>query len=350
MFSKLKPSSGSPPHTRGKGTLETQEKHMDRITPAHAGKRCAFPNVWEDVKDHPRTRGEKSAVKEAVAPVAGITPAHAGKRNRQCNLQVCRWDHPRTRGEKGNIPEKFNSLLGSPPHTRGKDIYILAISFHSRITPAHAGKRRWGCSLRRPPRDHPRTRGEKGLSGPNLPAGGGSPPHTRGKDFDAQIGRREEGITPAHAGKRMIISWNGVYYKDHPRTRGEKLNLQQQNLANQGSPPHTRGKAHVFPRGKLWHRITPAHAGKRSVSSLISKLRKDHPRTRGEKPVALRYIGRHIGSPPHTRGKEEIRLMIEPTPGITPAHAGKRDALWRCSPLGWDHPRTRGEKSTYSKK
>ena len=203
MFSKLKPSSGSPPHTRGKGTLETQEKHMDRITPAHAGKRCAFPNVWEDVKDHPRTRGEKSAVKEAVAPVAGITPAHAGKRNRQCNLQVCRWDHPRTRGEKGNMPEKFNELLGSPPHTRGKDIYILAISFHSRITPAHAGKRRWGCSLRRPPRDHPRTRGEKLQNIIDFIVNVGSPPHTRGKGLHVPDGQVMGRITPAHAGKRL---------------------------------------------------------------------------------------------------------------------------------------------------
>ena len=198
--------------------------------------------------------------------MAGITPAHAGKRNRQCNLQVCRWDHPRTRGEKGNMPEKFNELLGSPPHTRGKDIYILAISFHSRITPAHAGKRRWGCSLRRPPRDHPRTRGEKGLSGPNLPAGGGSPPHTRGKDFDAQIGRREEGSTPAHAGKRMIISWNGVYYKDHPRTRGEKVGASHPMRKAKGSPPHTRGKVAKMIDVEPLIRITPAHAGKSSNS------------------------------------------------------------------------------------
>ena len=99
MFSKLKPSSGSPPHTRGKGTLETQEKHMDRITPAHAGKRCAFPNVWEDVKDHPRTRGEKPTVNHA---------------------DVVRW--------------------GSPPHTRGKECDGECAGEESGITPAHAGK------------------------------------------------------------------------------------------------------------------------------------------------------------------------------------------------------------------
>ena len=59
------------------------------------------------------------------------------------------------------MPEKFNELLGSPPHTRGKDIYILAISFHSRITPAHAGKREVVKMIDARDGDHPRTRGEK---------------------------------------------------------------------------------------------------------------------------------------------------------------------------------------------
>ena len=55
-------TEGSPPHVRGKEYLGGGRYHVNRITPACAGKRCASAHAlalalaW----DHPRMCGEKN--------------------------------------------------------------------------------------------------------------------------------------------------------------------------------------------------------------------------------------------------------------------------------------------------
>ena len=52
------------------------------------------------------------------------------------------------------------------------------------------------------------------------------------------------------------------------------------------------------------NRITPAHAGKSVLKTRDVNVKKDHPRTCGEKlsyDVPYNYI---TGSPPHMRGKD----------------------------------------------
>ena len=51
---------GSPPHTRGKVARPHHEPKVVGITPAHAGKSFSPPFPVSRLKDHPRTRGEKS--------------------------------------------------------------------------------------------------------------------------------------------------------------------------------------------------------------------------------------------------------------------------------------------------
>ena len=152
------------------------------------------------------------------------------------------------------------------------------------------------------------------------------------------------GITPAHAGKSQKDIDRFAKVKDHPRTRGEKLDMWRCDTLCAGSPPHTRGKVtNQRTRGGRW-RITPAHAGK-SPALLVHCFREeDHPRTRGEKRHRrfLRVTG--AGSPPHTRGKALQEFLSACRSGITPAHAGKRfGSLYHPDALE-DHPRTRGEK------
>ncbi len=113
-----------------------------------------------------------------------ITPAHAGKSYVFHVGNFCRWDHPRTRGEKKHMRLKFHPTLGSPPHTRGKVAVSAAVFCFSGITPAHAGKRMMHDIGRDMLKDHPRTRGEKMVLSRELYAVEGSPPHTRGKDND----------------------------------------------------------------------------------------------------------------------------------------------------------------------
>ncbi len=211
----------------------------------------------------PHTRG-KGRTQCAVNDGFGITPAHAGKSVGFLKCTLYREDHPRTRGEKALIVHLITSFPGSPPHTRGKVLPCPANRHIAGITPAHAGKRQITATIIAFIRDHPRTRGEKRAERLLLFGGEGSPPHTRGKAVP-QLGLRGEGrITPAHAGKsRLSSDWRPLR-GDHPRTRGEKSVLVAPLHALPGSPPHTRGKVGHILFGKRQRGITPAHAGKSS--------------------------------------------------------------------------------------
>ena len=173
----------------------------------------------------------------------------------------------------------------------------------------------------------------------------GSPPHTRGKVTNQRKRSGPPRITPAHAGKRSWTPFPGLCTGDHPRTRGEKRELERLRYPRQGSPPHTRGKASINPFFIAPFGITPAHAGKRLKRMPGEVLMKDHPRTRGEKERIHTNSSGIKGSPPHTRGKV---VLVEPggrQVGITPAHAGKRPPHHVLPLIGRDHPRTRGEKT-----
>ena len=90
----------------------------------------------------------------------------------------------------------------------------------------------------------------------------GSPPHARGKEFIYMRRTDTQGITPACAGKRLVSCVQKYGTKDHPRMRGEKQHEKACDAADEGSPPHARGKA-INPG--LWQGregITPACAGK----------------------------------------------------------------------------------------
>ena len=194
--------------------------------------------------------------------------------------------------------------------------------------------------------DHPRTRGEKSGVPDEQTADEGSPPHTRGKAVKTSSSLSAIRITPAHAGKSYHAGFEIEVHADHPRTRGEKSLAALLLGLVQGSPPHTRGKGYSNCYILKVRGITPAHAGKSRTEKRRRRYNEDHPRTRGEKSRKGEASVVSWGSPPHTRGKVRFVPVRLPVPGITPAHAGK-SALWRRgSRRRGDHPRTRGEKST----
>ena len=173
--------------------------------------------------------------------------------------------------------------LGSPPHMRGK---VFDCSFNiisTRITPAHAGKRRSECLRGLKSGDHPRTCGEKAVKAYNLNPHTGSPPHMRGKEWRNISPYSLKGITPAHAGKSRTFLYFRQAYQDHPRTCGEKIDSVIDLGSIKGSPPHMRGKAMKGGEKMEKYRITPAHAGKRNRNTKSAYGRQDHPRTCGEK-------------------------------------------------------------------
>ena len=90
-----------------------------------------------------------------------------------------------------------------------------------------------------------------------------------------------------------------------------------------GSPPHMRGKAPPFALNCPVPGITPAHAGKRIINFYEEHIEEDHPRTCGEKEARQWPKEQVWGSPPHMRGKDSNKSGKSAPLRITPAHAGK---------------------------
>ena len=144
----------------------------------------------------------KERCKVADAPKVRITPAYAGKRYLMAN--------------------EFMRRAGSPPPMRGKGAVPKISDTANRITPAYAGKRLQHSVWFSFPEDHPRLCGEKPRSAAVHGVMQGSPPPMRGKAQARPFPHRQEGITPAYAGKRLLYLrlQHGIW--DHPRLCGEK--------------------------------------------------------------------------------------------------------------------------------
>ena len=72
-------------------------------------------------------------------------------------------------------------------------------------------------------------------------------------------------------------------------------------------------------------RITPAYAGKTYIMLMIAVMSKDHPRIRGKDNLIIISSKLILGSPPHTRERQEKAKETINTIRITPAYAGKTD-------------------------
>ena len=130
-------------------------------------------------------------------------------------------------------------------------------------------------------------------------------------------------ITPAHAGKRSIFSCSPSNSRDHPRPCGEKLGERITDMLSAGSPPPMRGKVFCTQKHRKVGRITPAHAGKSTKHGEYEEQYEDHPRPCGEKVRSDRAARGLAGSPPPMRGKEVEGALGARGGRITPAHAGK---------------------------
>ena len=192
---------------------------------------------------------------------------------------------------------------------RGKE-YLPAISLDTcRITPAYAGKSQRGIRANCRKRDHPRLCGEKKISWIPFVYNRGSPPPMRGKADDISNYYLKLRITPAYAGKSVLIACVCSLWEDHPRLCGEKKFGHWVKLWKRGSPPPMRGKVGRKNKSDRMFGITPAYAGKRKRSRLDRLPEQDHPRLCGEKPKRISLIFLKSGSPPPMRGKESCAIF-----------------------------------------
>ena len=90
-------------------------------------------------------------------------------------------------------------------------------------------------------------------------------------------------ITPAYAGKRPIIIAERISFRDHPRLCGEKYFYMNEENREKGSPPPMRGKDDLWNERFQRQGITPAYAGKRLIIYIMCEQAGDHPRLCGEK-------------------------------------------------------------------
>ena len=157
---------------------------------------------------------------------------------------------------------------------------------------------------------------------------------------------KENGITPAWAGKSRECRYALTNEWDHPRVGGEKQMERQAGRLWVGSPPRGRGKARGPRFFDVVGGITPAWAGKSRECRYALTNEWDHPRVGGEKQME-RQAGRlWVGSPPRGRGKARGPRFFDVVGGITPAWAGKSRECRYALTNEWDHPRVGGEKGT----
>ena len=131
-------------------------------------------------------------------------------------------------------------------------------------------------------------------------------------------------ITPAYAGKSVFAYLCSAATEDHPRLCGEKEGSMSSFRLNSGSPPPMRGKARHWQAILMHRRITPAYAGKSISINQVTKNVQDHPRLCGEKVISVANCQKPLGSPPPMRGKEAAPPKVLVCGRITPAYAGKR--------------------------
>ena len=130
-------------------------------------------------------------------------------------------------------------------------------------------------------------------------------------------------ITPAGAGKTLVFVFLAIANPDHPRRCGENSRNSPPFEHETGSPPQVRGKQLILKIFLCFSGITPAGAGKTEALSASNIAAEDHPRRCGENPATHIRLNYDVGSPPQVRGKLCMGVHRVCAPRITPAGAGK---------------------------
>ena len=151
----------------------------------------------------------------------------------------------------------------------------------------------------------------------------GSPPRVREKLTQSVSLMVFHRITPACAGKTFDVDHTLRNIQDHPRVCGKNyLQFKRMNRTT-GSPPRVREKR-IWNGNQFWYAgITPACAGKTMLSQHFQLNQQDHPRVCGKNLVALISTIFLMGSPPRVREKLFDNHMKFCVFRITPACAGK---------------------------
>ena len=125
------------------------------------------------------------------------------------------------------------------------------------------------------------------------------------------------------------------------REKVHKLELLECDI---GSPPRARGEGACGRWARPATRITPACAGRSDRAADRIRQDADHPRVRGEKSSFEKPLSPAPGSPPRARGEVSSPPTAAKGHRITPACAGRSYKGCNRERRRQDHPRVRGEK------
>ena len=202
-----------------------------------------------------------------IVLIRRIIPARAGFTNACTSGTHDLRDHPRSRGVYGLHLAARWVRAGSSPLARGLHRAADHAGAVHGIIPARAGFTTVARRLRRPHRDHPRSRGVYGLRAPGHPEGPGSSPLARGLRTELLKPRVRTRIIPARAGFTTMRSAWKVLIWDHPRSRGVYTTMSSIAASVSGSSPLARGLLRCASWLSSSHRIIPARAGFTAGSS-----------------------------------------------------------------------------------
>ena len=231
-------------------------------------------------------------------------------------------DHPRSRGVYPGTPLIISPFSGSSPLARGLRHVYTAARGHGGIIPARAGFTVADAGHPATLEDHPRSRGVYVSATYWSYVMRGSSPLARGLRVTAVGAVCVCRIIPARAGFTCTAGRITASGRDHPRSRGVYMTGPRQLLWTIGSSPLARGLPPTSPMSTRAIRIIPARAGFTLMSLSFSRLRRDHPRSRGvyrSPPDAGR---KSRGSSPLARGLPRQRPDHPQARGIIPARAG----------------------------
>ncbi len=253
--------------------------------------------------------------------------------------------HPRGRGEQRSSQVPLAGGRGPSPQARGAVGDAVLIRVVGGTIPAGAGSSASSPAGRPMGRDHPCGRGEQATAAVMRRTVEGPSPRERGAGAPDREVRVRVGTIPAGAGSsrgRRLLVW---VPGDHPRGRGEQSTSSRKPATVAGPSPRARGAVGRLPGVWVIGGTIPAGAGSRSRRSPRPAKARDHPRGRGEQSTGPKTEEWVAGPSPRARGAAARRRKRPLQGGTIPAGAGSRSTARRCRSAGWDHPRGRGEQT-----
>ena len=233
---------GSPPRVREKLQHQLKGITLQGITPACAGKTGLYVLTQKIKRDHPRVCGKNHNHWKMNWGYVGSPPRVREKPIHWAGTSWLDEDHPRVCGKNWSHVAVDEVPTGSPPRVREKQQWLNNFFDEHRITPACAGKTMVLTAVSWLSQDHPRVCGKNRWPFCHEVAWPGSPPRVREKLNGLSIGITSTGITPACAGKTFIRRWEALFNRDHPRVCGKNAHTTLVFQFTSGSPPRVREK------------------------------------------------------------------------------------------------------------